>query len=66
MIPFITALVVLCSPTEHKANSWTGQGLVEYSLIIVLIAVAVIAAMSAVGGQIQSIFSKIASSLAVP
>ena len=36
-----------------------GQGLVEYALIIVLIAIVVIAALTLLGPQIGGIFSKI-------
>ncbi len=44
-----------------------GQGLVEYALIIGLIAVVAIAALTASGGSIQGIFGKISSELdAVP
>jgi len=40
-----------------------GQGLVEYALIIVLIAVVVIAILGLLGGQIQTVFSNIVSGL---
>ena len=40
-----------------------GQGLVEYSLIIAVIALAVIAAMIFLQGQIQTIFSNIGNNL---
>lgn len=40
-----------------------GQGLVEYALIIVLIAIVVIAALTLLGGQITSVFSTISSRL---
>ena len=63
MVPFLTALIVLYAPTEPRASTRVGQGLVEYSLIIVLIAVAVIAAMSALSGQIQAVFSRTSASL---
>ena len=39
------------------------QGLVEYGLIIALVAVLVIAALVLVGGQIQSTFNSIAASM---
>jgi pilus assembly protein Flp/PilA len=41
-----------------------GQGLVEYALIIGLIAVVAIAALSASGSSISSIFGNISSKLA--
>src|SRR5689334_4223486 len=40
-----------------------GQGLVEYALILVLVAIVVIAALSILGPRIGSVFSKINSSL---
>ena len=40
-----------------------GQGLVEYALILVLIAIVVIIILTALGGVIQNVFSKIVSGL---
>ena len=40
-----------------------GQGLVEYALIIVLIAVVVIIALTLVGTRIRDVFSEIATEL---
>lgn len=40
-----------------------GQGLVEYALILVLVAVVVIAILLVVGPQIANIFSKITNGL---
>ncbi|MBI3039916.1 Flp family type IVb pilin [bacterium] len=40
-----------------------GQGLVEYALIIGLIAIVAIAALTASGGSIKAIFNTISSSL---
>jgi len=40
-----------------------GQGLVEYALIIAVIAIAVIVAMVFLCGQIQNIFSNIGNNL---
>ena len=40
-----------------------GQGMVEYALIIVLIAIVVIVVLSLLGTQISSVFSQITSSL---
>lgn len=40
-----------------------GQGLVEYALIIVLVAVVVIAALTVLGPIIGNVFTKINSSL---
>jgi pilus assembly protein Flp/PilA len=40
-----------------------GQAMVEYALILVLIAVVVIAALLLLGGQIKAIFTNITGSL---
>ncbi len=40
-----------------------GQGLVEYALIIALIAIAVIAILMLMGTQVSGIFSRIAAAL---
>ena len=40
-----------------------GQGLVEYALILVLIAIVVIVALTLLGPQIGNIFSKISENL---
>ncbi len=42
-----------------------GQGLVEYGLILVLIAIVIVVILTTVGATIQNIFSKIVSSLEV-
>jgi pilus assembly protein Flp/PilA len=40
-----------------------GQGLVEYALIIVLVAIAVVVAITALGTQISSVFNSITTKL---
>lgn len=40
-----------------------GQGLVEYSLILVLIAVVVVATVALIGGNLNTTYGKIATSL---
>jgi len=40
-----------------------GQGLVEYALILVLIAIIVIVILGILGGQVSTIFSQITSGL---
>lgn len=40
-----------------------GQGLVEYALIIALIAILLIAALGLVTGALQNVFSRISSAL---
>jgi len=40
-----------------------GQGLVEYALILVLIAIVVIVALTALGGQVNNVFTEITDEL---
>jgi pilus assembly protein Flp/PilA len=50
--------------TVRKLNELQkGQGLVEYALILVLIAIVVIVILGILGGQVNTIFSTIASAL---
>ncbi|HNX14558.1 MAG TPA: Flp family type IVb pilin [Oscillospiraceae bacterium] len=44
-------------------NDENGQGMVEYGLIIALVAVAVIVAITALSGSIQGVFNKTANKL---
>jgi len=48
---------MLFSPHER------GQGMVEYALIIVLVAVVLIVVLALVGSQVSTVFSKIISGL---
>jgi pilus assembly protein Flp/PilA len=48
---------------ESAFGEEDGQGLVEYALIIVLIAIALIAVLSLLAGGVGSTFSSISSSL---
>jgi len=49
---------------RHPAgSSQSGQGLVEYALIIVLVAIGVVLALTALGGQLQTIFNTIVNNL---
>jgi pilus assembly protein Flp/PilA len=40
-----------------------GQGLVEYALILVLVAIVVIVVLTAMGGSVNTIFSKVDNAL---
>jgi len=45
------------------AAAQRGQGLVEYALIIFLVAIAVVALLGVLGGQIGAVFTSITNSL---
>jgi pilus assembly protein Flp/PilA len=40
-----------------------GQGLVEYALILLLVAIAVVVALTAVGGTIPALFNSVVTAL---
>jgi len=49
----------------NKMKSRKGQTLVEYGLILALVAIVVIAVMTIMGDQLTNIFSTVTSSLAI-
>jgi len=53
----------LCERSIGKVRNNRGQGLVEYALILVLIAIVVMAAVRGIGTSANSQFSKIGSEL---
>ena len=56
---FYVKLATLLSPLKDKK----GQGLVEYALLLALIAIVVIAAVTLIGGKANNVYSKIGASL---
>jgi pilus assembly protein Flp/PilA len=48
---------------QNKMQEEEGQGLVEYALIIVLVSIAVIVALTALGTSVSTVFSRIVTSL---
>ena len=46
-----------------KMQNEEGQGLVEYALIIVLVSIAVLVALTALGTNVSSVFDKIVATL---
>ena len=49
-----------------KFSREEGQGLVEYALILVLIAIVVIGALTILGGDVKNIFTKISTNMVIP
>ena len=58
MIEFVKAFISQYLPEETE-----GQGLVEYALIIVLVSIACIALLGALGTKIGTVFSSISGTL---
>jgi pilus assembly protein Flp/PilA len=44
-------------------NEESGQGMVEYGLILALVAIVVIAALTTLGGKVGGIFNKVSGNL---
>ena len=44
-------------------NSQSGQGMVEYALILVLVSIVVIVILLTMGGQISNVFSNVVTAL---
>jgi Flp pilus assembly pilin Flp len=68
MIPaFFPALVALVrsltGPTSRRRDDERGQGLVEYGLILILIAIFVIVVVGVVGHQTNNVFSNVSNGL---
>ena len=68
MIPaFFPALVALVRswtvPTTRLRDGERGQGLVEYGLLVVLIAIFVIVVVALVGHQTNNVFSNVSNGL---
>ena len=58
MVEFIKALVAAYLPEKEE-----GQGLVEYALIIVLVSIACVVALTALGTEVSGVFDTIVSKL---
>lgn len=58
MAELVRALLGLYAPQARE-----GQGLVEYGLAIVLVAIAIVALLALLGDQLNNVFSRITSSI---
>ena len=56
---FISAVILWLDVQTKNAKEENGQGLVEYALVLVLVAVVVIAILTLLGPQIGNVFSRI-------
>jgi len=50
-------------PTTRRRDDQRGQGLVEYGLVIILIAIFVIVVVGVVGHQANNVFSNVSNGL---
>jgi pilus assembly protein Flp/PilA len=58
MVPYAIAWV-----KDQLEREEEGQGLVEYALILVLVSIAAIVALTALGGKLTPIFNKVSDAL---
>jgi len=66
MVFFRAALYRLSAARGLRSSGLQrGQGMSEYALILVLVAIAVIVALTAVGTQISAVFDRIRAALSV-
>ena len=63
MMNFLNSLYVQLITSINSLKSEKGQGLVEYALILVLIAIVVIVAMQILGRTTWNTFSAVASAI---
>ena len=63
MMNFLNSLYVQLITSITPLKNKKGQGLVEYALILVLIAVVVIAAVTVLGTKTSTVFNEVGTSL---
>ncbi|WP_085811697.1 Flp family type IVb pilin [Geoanaerobacter pelophilus] len=49
----------MCSKAKQLLKNTNGQGLVEYALILVLVAIVVIAALKSIGSETNKVFCNV-------
>jgi pilus assembly protein Flp/PilA len=63
MMNFLNSLYVQLITSINSLKSEKGQGLVEYALILVLVAIVVIGALTLLGTKTSTVFSNVGSHL---
>lgn len=63
MMDFLNSLYVRLITSFSMLKNEKGQGLVEYALILVLIAIVVIAALTILGQKTNNVFSTVGSAI---
>ncbi len=54
-------IVIPSLGAEHALRRESGQGMVEYALILALIAIAAVVALGLLGGQVSAFFTQLLS-----
>jgi pilus assembly protein Flp/PilA len=64
MLEASNRLASLLATRWDHVRGQAGQGLVEYGLILVLVSIAVVVALTAVSGQLGTVFNTVTNTLA--
>jgi pilus assembly protein Flp/PilA len=63
MEQYIDGQVARLLTAERRSRNTSGQGLIEYALIVLLVSLVVIVVLSLVGGEINQVFENILNGL---
>jgi pilus assembly protein Flp/PilA len=63
MLELMNRIASSVAERHRQADAQRGQGLVEYGLILVLVSVVVVVALTALSGQLNTVFDSIKNSL---
>jgi pilus assembly protein Flp/PilA len=63
MLELNTYIARRVTALANRLRGQQGQGMVEYGLILVLVSIAVVVALTALGGQLNSVFNTIKNGL---
>jgi pilus assembly protein Flp/PilA len=64
MVELMNRIVLHLAGRRNRVMAQRGQGLVEYGLILVLVSIAVVVALTALSGELNTLFDTIKNSLA--
>jgi pilus assembly protein Flp/PilA len=60
---FVKLMLAVTTPIVHEKRDERGATAVEYGLMVALIAVAIIVAVTALGGKLTTLFNQIATAI---
>ncbi len=63
MLQLVNHIAWQVADRRSRPRSQRGQGMVEYGLILVLVSIAVVVALTALSGQLNTVFNTIKNSL---